>query len=167
MIGGKVLNGDIMKKLFIALMAFFATQAFSEVLYFGTNLSTTCAFSNATNGRFAQVGPRNLDALNVGTPASITVINNRAGAFKVSITQPSGWIQAPATVSATGFQVQPRVVGPNAGSGFSPNGSKIESVLRNQGMDVISVGLLFEEPTLTTLPTGEYSTSVTVLCETV
>ena len=156
-----------MKKLFVVLAAFFATHAFAEVLYFGGNISTTCTFANATNGRFAQVGPRNLDALNVGTPASITVINNQAGAFKVSITQPSGWIQAPANVSTTGFQLQPRVVGPNASSGFAPNGSKIESILRNQGTDIISVGLLFEEPTLTSLPTGEYSTSVVILCEAV
>lgn len=146
-------------------MAFVATQAFSEVLYFGTNISTTCTFSNASNGRFSQIGPRNLDALNVGSPASITVNNNQAGAFKVSITQPSGWIAAPATVSTTGFQLIPRITGPNATSGFSPNGSKIESILYQTGSDNIEVGLLFEESALSSLPTGEYSTSVTILCE--
>jgi len=154
-----------MKKALFGLMALFAVQAYAETLYFGGNISSSCTFVNATNGRFSQVGPRNLDALNVGTPASITVVNNKASAFKVSITQPAGWIQAPTGVSTSGFQLQPRVVGPNATSGFAPNGSKIETVLQRQGSDRIDVGLLFEETSLTALPDGEYSTSVTILCE--
>lgn len=154
-----------MKKVLFGFLALLATQVHAETLYFGGNIASTCTFVNATNGRFSQTGPRNLDALNVGTPASITVVNNKANAFKVSITQPSGWIQAPTGVSTTGFQLQPRVVGPNATSGFAPNGSKIETVLQRQGSDRIDVGLLFEETSLTALPDGEYSTSVTILCE--
>ena len=156
-----------MKKTFVAFLVAlgFSPQAFSDTLYFSNNVSTTCTFMNATNGRFVQTGPRNLDALNVGTPASITVVNNQAGAFKVSITQPVGWVTAPIGVSTTGFQLMPRVVGPNAAVGWAPNGSSIESVLQNSGTDRIDVGLLFEETSLTALPSGEYSTFVTVLCQ--
>jgi len=157
-------------KIRLAVAAFLTlvtTQAIAEVLYFNGNIQATCTFTNASNGRFEQIGPRNLDALNVGKPASITVVNSKAGAFKVSITQPSGWVTAPTGVSTTGFQVQPRVTGPNSGSGFAPNGSKIESVLYNTGSDKIDVGLLFEETSLSALPNGEYSASVIVLCESV
>ena len=154
-----------MKKFFSLLLCFFAMQASAEILYFGGNISNTCTFSNSTNGRFSQTGARNLDALNVGVPASITVTNNQAGAFKVSISQPTGWLTAPVGVSTTGFQVMPRVTGSNATSGFAPNGSKVETVLQNSGTDVFAVGLLFEESSLSVLPEGEYSTTVTVLCE--
>lgn len=159
------MKGNSMKKLFTLLSCVFALQASAEVLYFGGNIANTCTFSNSTNGRFSQIGPRNLDALDVGEPASITVSNNQAGAFKVSITQPSGWLTAPVGVSTTGFQVLPRVTGPNAGSGFTPNGNKIESVLQSTGVDTLAVGLLFEESSLSTLPEGEYSATVIVLCE--
>lgn len=154
-----------MKKLLLAAFALLTTQVFAANLYFNGNIGTSCTLANATNGRFIQTGPRKLDADQQGTPATLTVINNAAGQFKLTVSQPSGWSLAPQTVSNTGFQLLPRVAGPNSNSGFAPNGGKLESVLNTSGSDLLTLGLQFEEFAIASLPQGEYSVVVTVLCE--
>jgi hypothetical protein len=159
-------KGNKMKKLFfIAAALLMSVVAQAENLYFYGNIGNLCTLSNATNGRFVQVGPRVLDAFQQGTPAGITVSNNAAGTYKISISQPSGWLTAPAAVSSTGFQLMPRVAGPNASSGFAPSGSKISTILNSSGTDVVTVGLLFEDFAIASLPVGEYSVAVNVICE--
>ena len=154
-----------MKKLLLSFIALCSLSVFAENLYFNGTIGSSCTLANATNGRLVQVGPTKLEANNQGSPASISVINNAAGAFKLTITQPSGWNAAPQSVSSTGFQILPRLSGPNATSGFTPNGGKTETVLNISGTDVVSVGMFFEEFTLPSLPVGDYSVVVTVLCE--
>ena len=154
-----------MKKLLLIATLLVATFAQAEQLYFYGRIGASCTLSNATNGSFIQTGPRKLEAFEQGTPGRITVTNSAAGTYQVSISQPSGWLASPANVSNTGFQLMPRVVGPNAGSGFAPNGQKTSSVLWSSGVDVVTVGLIFEEFAFTSLPTGEYSVAVNVVCE--
>lgn len=154
-----------MKKLLLTFIALCSFSVFAETLYFNGTIGNSCTLANATNGRLVQVGPTKLEANNQGSPASISVINNAAGTYKLTITQPSGWNAAPQTVSNTGFQILPRLTGPNATSGFTPSGGKTESVLNIAGTDVVTVGMFFEEFALPALPVGDYSVVVTVLCE--
>lgn len=154
-----------MKKLLLISCLFVLNNSFAANIHFGGSIGTSCTISNVTNGQLIQTGPRKLDANTQGIPASLTVTNNAAGQYKVTISQPSGWSFAPQNVSNTGFQITPRVVGPNANSGFSPNGGKFETELNVSGSDLFQIGLQFEEFTLSALPQGEYSVVVTVLCE--